>query len=159
MANKIGNAVKKARTEAGLTQEQLAKKVKGCTASDISKLERGEKELTRDQLKQIAGATGVTQKSLLEAAAGSRYSDSSKKETSSGKTTSSGKSTSAKSSSKSSDDGIKLTAAEKEIIELYRKADSDTKKKVRSILKDEDSGASELLQNILGSAMKDLLKK
>lgn len=149
MANKIGNAVKKARTEAGLSQDQLAKKVSDCSAADISKLERGEKEFTQDQLKQIAKAVGVTQKSLLEAAAGSRYSASSSK-----------KGTGAKSSSsKKSDDVVKLSAAEKEIIELYRKAGSDTKKKVKSILKGEESSVSDLLQGLLGSAAKDLLKK
>lgn len=148
MANKIGNAVKKARTDAGLTQEQLAKKIKDCSAADIGKLERGEKEFTQAQLKEIAKATGVTQKSLLDAAAGSRYSDSSKKETAAKKTT-----------AKKSDDTVKLTATEKEIIELYRKADTDTKKKVKSILKGEESPVSELLQGLLGSAAKDLLKK
>ena len=68
MANKVGALIKEARTGAGLTQEQLAKKVDGVTASDISKAERGEKELTQTQLKQIAKATGVTQASLLNAA-------------------------------------------------------------------------------------------
>ena len=42
MAKKVGELIKKARTDAGLTQEQLAKKVDGVTASDISKAERGE---------------------------------------------------------------------------------------------------------------------
>ena len=46
MAKKVGELIKKARTDAGLTQEQLAKKVDGVTASDISKAERGEKELS-----------------------------------------------------------------------------------------------------------------
>ena len=70
MANKVGALIKEARTGAGLTQEQLAKKVDGVTASDISKAERGEKELTQTQLKMIAKATGVTQASLLNAAKG-----------------------------------------------------------------------------------------
>lgn len=37
MANKVGPLIKEARTGAGLTQEQLAKKIKGVTASDISR--------------------------------------------------------------------------------------------------------------------------
>ena len=69
MAKKVGTLIKEARTAAGLTQEQLAKKVAGVSASDISKAERGEKDLTQEQLKAIAKATGVTQKSLLDAAA------------------------------------------------------------------------------------------
>ena len=83
MAKKVGTLIKEARTEAGLTQEQLARKISGLSASDISKAERGEKELTQAQLKAIAKATGVTQASLLNAAKGS----SSKKTTTSSKTT------------------------------------------------------------------------
>ena len=74
MANKVGNLIKKARTEAGMTQEQLARKVRGVSASDISRAERGQLKLTNDALKQIAKATGVTQQSLLDAAASSAYS-------------------------------------------------------------------------------------
>ena len=48
MANKVGNLIKKARTDAGLTQEQLARKVKNCSASDIGKAERGEIRLTNE---------------------------------------------------------------------------------------------------------------
>ena len=42
MANKVGALIKEARTGAGLTQEQLARKIKGISADDISKAERGE---------------------------------------------------------------------------------------------------------------------
>ena len=77
MAKKVGTLIKEARTAAGLTQEQLAKKVAGVSASDISKAERGEKDLTQEQLKAIAKATGVTQKSLLDAAKGGSPSSSS----------------------------------------------------------------------------------
>ena len=69
-SKKVGVLIKEARTAAGLTQEKLAQKVDNCTASDISKAERGEKELTSTQLRQIAKATGVTQSSLLNAPKG-----------------------------------------------------------------------------------------
>ena len=67
MASKVGKLIKEARTNADMTQEQLARKISGLSASDISKAERGEKELTQEQLKKIAKVTGVTQKSLLDA--------------------------------------------------------------------------------------------
>ena len=35
MANKVGALIKEARTGAGLTQEQLARKIKGISADDI----------------------------------------------------------------------------------------------------------------------------
>ncbi|MBR2822708.1 MAG: helix-turn-helix domain-containing protein [Clostridia bacterium] len=65
---KVGALVKEARTAAGLTQEKLAKEAgEGLSAADISRCERGEADLTAAQLKKIAVACGVTQKSLLEA--------------------------------------------------------------------------------------------
>ena len=69
-SKKLGNLIKEARTGAGLTQEQLARKISGLSASDISAAERHQKDLTQEQLKKIAKATGVTQASLLNAAKG-----------------------------------------------------------------------------------------
>lgn len=139
-AKKVGTLIKEARTKAGLTQEQLAKKVTGCSASDIGKAERGEKQLTQEQLKQIAKATGVTQKSLLDAAKG--------KATQTVVSASTGASASASSS-------MKLTANEKKLIQLYRKADDDKKKAALELLsktETESSGGlgSGLLDTFLG---------
>lgn len=128
-SKKLGTLIKEARTEAGLTQEQLARKISGLSATDISEAERGLKDLTQEQLKKIAKATGVTQSSLLDAAKGSS-SSSSKKST----------------ASKSS---MQVTAAEKKLVELYRKADSKTKKEVLQMLKGEDSLAGDLLESLL----------
>ena len=152
-AKKVGTLIKEARTKAGLTQEQLARKVAGLSAADISKAERGEKELTQEQLKAIAKATGVTQKSLLEAPKGGTSPSSS-----------SGK---AKTSS-----GVKLTAAEKKLLELYRKANVDTKSAVMKLLEGEPAeednslgtvllnsltgGDSNVLGNLLGNALGSL---
>ena len=132
-AKKVGALIKEARTAAGLSQAALADKIKGVSASDISKAERGEKELTNEALKAIAKATGVTQKSLLEAAKGS----------SSAKTSSSAKKT----------DSVKLTAAEKTLIAAYRKADANTQKAALKLLKGEKGLASDLLGNILNNAI------
>lgn len=134
-AKKVGTLIKEARTEAGLTQEQLARKVKGASASDISKAERGEKELTQEQLKQIAKATGVTQKSLLDAAK-------------------SGKKTSSSSSSSANKTSMKVTATEKKLVEAYRNADSEAKKTAMKILKGQ-AGES-VVEGLLSSALSAL---
>ena len=147
MGKKVGALIKEARTGAGMTQEQLAKKVKGLTASDISKAERGEKELTKEQLKLIAKATGVTQTSLLNAEKGGKT----------GKTGKTGTSSTAGSSSSSAKNSVKLTAAEKKLVELYREADSDTKKAVMKLLKGDKDQKEEMLNTILGNAMEMLL--
>ncbi len=145
MAKKVGTLIKEARTKAGLTQEQLARKVKGLSASDVSKAERGEKELTQEQLKAIAKATGVTQKSLLDAAKG-------------GTTTTAAKKPAASSSGSS----MKLTAAEKKIITLYRKADDSARQKALETLEKSASGGTDtgdILNNLLGSALNALTGK
>ena len=152
MANKVGALIKEARTEAGLTQEQLARKVKDASASDIGKAERGEKELTQEQLKQIAKATGVTQKSLLDAAKSSSKKTASSSKTAEKKTASSSAKKTA--SSSSSGTSMKVTAAEKKLVELYRNADSDAKKKALAILKGEETDIEDILGSLLGGAGK-----
>lgn len=159
-AKKVGVLIKEARTKAGLTQAQLADRVSGLTASDISKAERGEKDLTDAQLKAIAKVTGVTQKSLLEAPKGgsSAAATSSAKKPAAGSSSSAKKPASGSSSaakkpaSGSSGTSVKLTATEKKLVELYRAADSDTKKKAMSVLKGESSGAADLLGSLLQGA-------
>lgn len=167
MANKVGPLIKEARTKAGLSQESLARKVDGLSASDLGKAERGEKELTQSVLKLIAKATGVTQSSLIEAAKASTYSTGTKKTATAAKkttaaakktTTAAKKTTTASTAKKSSAKSMELTAAEKKLVELYRAADTDTRKNAVAVLKGEASVGSDLLNSLLGGAM-DLLSK
>ena len=53
----ISNLIIKARTQAGLTQKQLAE-ISGLTQSNISNIEKGNKHPTIESLKKIADATG-----------------------------------------------------------------------------------------------------
>ncbi len=143
-SKKVGTLIKEARTGADLTQEQLARKIKGLSASDLSLAERGQKELTQTQLKEIAKATGVTQASLLNAAKGATTKSTTAKTT---KKSTTEKKSSSSSAAKSS---IKVTAAEKKILELYRAADSETKKDVLKLLKGEQESADSVLESLLG---------
>lgn len=153
-AKKVGDLIKEARTNAGLSQTALAAQIEGLTASDIGKAERGEKELTQAQLKAIAKATGVTQKSLLEAPKGATAA---KKPATSGsaaaKKPATAKKTSSSATAKKTDDTEKLTSAEKTLLKLYRAADADTKKAAVSLLKGEKTEAADLLSSLLGGAM------
>ena len=150
MSKKLGELVKKARTEKGLTQAALAKKVKGLTASDISKIERGEKEPDKEALKSLAKALDVTQSSLVSAASGKTAA---KKTAKTGSTAAKKTAKNAKASSKD----LKLTAAETKLIQLYRKADAETKKTAVSLL-DGTVSVKDLLASFLhaktGSAAK-----
>lgn len=142
MGKKVGKLIKAARTDAGLTQEQLARRISGLSASDISLAERGEKDLTQAQLKKIATITGVTQASLVNAA--KEESGSSTKKTTSTKA----KTTSAKAKTPASANStMKVTATERKLVEAYRLADSDTKKRALNLLKGKEEG---VLETILG---------
>lgn len=147
--NTVGPLIKEARTKAGMTQEQLAGKIDGATASDISKAERGGKMLTLNQLKQIAKATGVTQKSLLDAAKASETAAAAT--TTAGKTSGKTSGTTGKTSGKAS---MELTGTERKLIELYRAADSDKKKVVMSLLKGETQTTNEMLTSLLDGSKK-----
>ena len=133
-AKKVGEFIKEARTAAGLTQEQLARKIAGLSAADISKAERGQMDLTQAQLKEIAKATGVTQSSLLNAAKGTG-----------GKT------------SGSTGTRVTVTATEKRLLEYYRAADSKTRSAALKLLKGEGSGS--LVQNLVSTALGTLAGK
>ena len=158
MANKVGPLIKEARTNAGLSQEALAKKISGISAADIGKAERGEKELTQAVLKEIAKLTGVTQKSLIDAAKASTYSAKKTTGTTTKKTTSAAKKTSS-SGTAAKKISMQLTAAEKKLVELYREADSEKRKNAVAVLKGEQPEGADLLSTLLGSAVEMLGKK
>ena len=195
-AKKVGELIKEARTKAGLSQEALAKLIDGVSASDIGKAERGEKELTQAALKAIAKATGVTQKSLLEAPKGgasaakktTAKTEAAKKtttkktgaaKTEAAKKTGAAKTEAAKKTGAAKTETTKktaakktttaakkttpageLTAAEKTLINAYRKADAETQKAALSLLKGEKSEDlfSSLLSGLSGKMdLMDLL--
>ena len=156
MANKVGPLIKEARTAAKLSQESLARQIDGVTAADIGKAERGEKELSQSVLRQIAKLTGVTQASLINAAKESTYAAA---KTTAAKTAAAKKTTAAKKTAAASKSASDLTAAEKKLVELYRAADSETKKKAVAVLKGESTGMDDILNNLLGSAMDIFGKK
>ncbi len=151
MAKKVGTLIKEARIGADLTQEQLARKISGLSASDISMAERGKKDLTQTQLKQIAKITGVTQSSLINAAKGtsSTKTASTAKKTSASKKTSSAKTVSSQTS-------IKVTTAEKKLVELYRAASADDRKAALKVLRGEETTAEDIIENLLES-VQDML--
>ena len=159
---KVGELIKEARTKKGLSQEKLAGMVEGLSASELSKAERGEKDLTAAELKGIAKACGVTQKSLLEAAGlvtpAKPAASTAKKPAAS--TAKKPAATAAKKTS-SSDTSVKLTAAEKKFLELYRAASSSLRKDAEAVLKgtkkvQEDTGADGLVGSLLGGALEAL---
>ena len=178
---KVGTLIREARTAKKLSQEQLASGIDGLSGSEIGKAERGEKDLSQAQLKAIAKALGITQKSLLEAPKGGSPATTASKTTASkttaSKTTAAGKTTAAKTAaaSKTSSTTAKktssaaakktasasaskttgassLSATEQKLIELYRAASSDDKKLAIRILKGEKLELSDLLPMLMANA-------
>ena len=68
MTNQVGSMIKEARTAAGMSQKELAGKIDGLSASTLGKAERGERELTPQQLEAIAKATGTSPEALTATA-------------------------------------------------------------------------------------------
>ena len=159
MANKVGPLIKDARTKAKLSQTALAEQLDGVTAADIGKAERGEKELSQSVLRQIAKLTGVTQSSLLNAAKESTYTAAAAEKKPAAASTA--KKTTASSGSKktAAKASMELTAAEKKLVELYRAADTETRKKAVAVLKGEAVDNGDLFSTLLGMAGDILGKK
>lgn len=151
--NKVGALIKEARAGADMTQEQLARKIAGLSAEDISLAERGKKELTQAQLKQIAKITGVTQASLVNAAKETAAKSTTAKKTTAKKTTTTKKSA----TSTASKSSMQVTATEKKLVELYRQADAELKKNVMKLLKGGESDSDSLIEGVL-ELVQDILE-
>lgn len=133
MGTKTGTCIRSARTGAKLTQAALGAAV-GLSAAEIGKAERGELELTQSTLRAIAKATGVTQASLLNAEKAAKPA--------------SGK------------DTLKLSAAEKKLVKLFRAATEEQKSDALRILNGEKTEVEQLVDSLLGDKRKKkLLRK
>ncbi len=181
-AKNVGTLILEARTAKKISQTALASEVGGLSGSDIGKAERGEKELSQAQLKAIAKALGITQKSLLEAPKGGTAGSAAKKtaakttaKTSSAKTaaakktatpktasaaktgtasktTASKKTTTAAKKTSTAATVKDLSAAEVKLVELYRSATSDNKKLAAKILKGEGLELGDLLPSLMNNS-------
>ncbi|MDY3781497.1 MAG: helix-turn-helix domain-containing protein [Candidatus Faecousia sp.] len=136
MGIKTGEAIRAARTGAKLTQAALAKAV-GLTPGEIGKAERGELELSKEALKAVAKAAGVTQTSLLNAEQAPKAEKAPKKESG----------------------PLKLTAAETKLIKLYRKATPEQKSDINRILNGEKTEVEQLVDALLGDKWKKKVKR
>ena len=131
MGTNTGARIRQARTGAKLTQAALGEAI-GLSAAEISKAERGDLQLTQAKLKAIAKATGVTQASLLN---GDK-------------------------DPKAKSEGMKLSAAEKKLVKLFRSATDEQKSDALRILNGEKTEVEQLVDSLLGDKRKrKLLKK
>ena len=126
MIDNIGAWLKKARTDAGMTQTALAGMLDGITAADISKAERGLTQLLPEQLKAITEAIGIAPEAPAEETAQEPAPQPS------------------------------APAADAAgLLELYRKADPGTRDAVLALLKGE-MNYKPILTSVISSLIKNL---
>ena len=130
MSMETGARIRAARKAAGLSQENLGKAVGGISASAISKAERGEKELSPEQLKAIAKTLGIAPETLLEDAETDNAA--------------------APSSAEEGAAPVTLTPEEQELLAAYRAANADTQKAAVSALKGEKPQVPNLMDLFAG---------
>lgn len=189
-SKKVGTVIKEAREKAGMTQEQLARKASGVSLAEVRSVEAGETDLTQAKLKILAKALGVTQATLLNApknvsAKKPAATTAKKPATTAAKkpATTAAKKPAASSAKKpastaaakpaasktpaNANTSMKVTAAEKKLIESYRSASADTKRAATKLLKGEredlvdtingknsvSSTVSGILENAIGSLL------
>ena len=176
----LGEKIREARTGAGLTQEKLAERIEGMSAADLSRAERDLYVPAQSVLREIARATGVTQASLLNLARDAGKSEGKSREkartsASSGKTGGkttgrtdgkTGGKTTAGTKKTAKETGLTLTAAEKNLVEVWRRSSAEQRKNALKILKGEDVGSmvdslgesvGKVLGSVLGSSVESLL--
>ena len=127
MAKQDGAKIKEARNAAGMTQAEVAKAAEIVSAKALSEAERGTRELTPEELEAVAKVIGVTVESLLAAEAEIPAESTEK---------------APKKAKKASGKSANLTAEEKELLELYRSADSEKQKAAEAALKGEQPAAN-----------------
>ena len=146
MSEQVGAKIKEARNAAGMSQKALAAAVPGVSASDISKAERGEKELTSEQLQAIAAATGAKPNAAEAVQA------SVKKET-----PADSQKNDLKETPPNAQITVVLNAAEKELLDLYKASDPITQRLIFYVLKRQKPQMQEVMA-LLGGLLTNLSK-
>ncbi len=132
MSKKLGNMVKEARNAKGFTQAGLAEMVEGLSASELGRIEKGEKTPEEQVLRQMAKALGVTQTSLISAAGSALKKTASSSGASASKKTASAKTTAEKKTASAKTTAEKKTASAKTTAKKTTSAKTTAAKKTAS---------------------------
>ena len=127
MSQEVGAKIREARQKAGLSQAALAAKTEGISASVLGKAERGEKELSPEQLQALAASLEVSVEALTGEAAPCECAAEPEAAEAPCKCAS---------SPEAAEAPAEMTADEKEVVELFQAADADTQKAAISALKE-----------------------
>ncbi len=133
----------------GVTQTSLVEAMSKKPASGSSSSKSAASKSTAAK-SSAAKSTAAKSSAAKSTAAKSSAAKSTAAKSTSSKSSSSKTGTASKTTSGTS---LKVSATEKKLVELYRAADSDTRKAVISLLKGETPKAEDIISNILNSAV------
>ncbi len=70
MSTKIGKRIKQIRQSMGISQTELARRIKYLNQSQVSKIEKGDRKATVQDLVEIAKALGVSTDEIIDDSGG-----------------------------------------------------------------------------------------
>ena len=135
MSKEVGARIRETRLNAGLSQTALAAKTEGISASILSKVERGEKELSPEKLQALAAALEMP----LEALTGETVPCECAAEP-----------CDCTAEPETVEIPVEMKEDEKEVVELFQSADATTQKAAISALKDGKVAGSDLMLKLAG---------
>ena len=141
MSKEVGARIRETRQKAGLSQAALAAKTEGVSASVLSKAERGEKELSPEQLQTLAAALEVPAEALTgEAAPCECQAAPEAAETP----------CECRAVPEAVEEPAEMTEEEKEVVQLFQSADAATQNAAISALKEGKVSGPDLLLTLSG---------
>ena len=157
MSKEVGARIREARRNAGLSQAALAAKTEGISPSVLGKAERGEKELSPEKLQALADALEVSLETLTGEAAADAPEAAEATEAAEAP-----EAEEAPEAAEAAEEPVEMTEDEKEVVELFKSADTDTQNAAISTLKEgkiSGSGLMLTLSGLLGGQGGDGSKK
>lgn len=144
MSKEVGARIRETRQNAGLSQAALAAKTEGVSASVLSKAERGEKELSPEQLQALAAALEVAPEALTgEAAPCECKAAPEAAETPETPCE-------CKAAPEAAEAPAEMTEEEKEVVQLFQSADAATQNAAISALKEGKVSGPDLTLTLAG---------
>ncbi len=141
MSKEVGARIRETRQKAGLSQAALAAKTEGISASVLSKAERGEKELSPEQLQALAAALEVSPEALTDEAPPCKCEAAPEAAETPCE---------CKAAPEAAEEPAEMTEDEKEVVQLFQSADAATQNAAISALKEGKVAGPDLMLTLSG---------
>ena len=141
MSKEVGARIRETRLNAGLTQAALSARTEGISPSVISKAERGEKELSPEQLQALAAALEVPLEALTGEAAPCECAPAPEAAEAPCECAA---------APEAAEVPVEMTEDEKEVVQLFKSADTATQNAAISALKEGKVAGPDLMLTLSG---------